>query len=366
VTRLLLSLLLAQGPQAPAPCPCPCARPGPGEIGVVDPYRTPLPSAYALNREGRELYRTRRWEEARAKYRAALAADPEFFGPRLNVACSFAQEERFGEAVREAAELVRRAFVPWGREVREAADLAPLRGRREMKTLEASLASAGAAWGQPLADAVLFVARTQAPVRLPPAGVLYLGLGQEIFAWLPASGRYRQVTAEDGRVLAFVRSGDGRKVTYLAAGKLVRTGEGPAVLRGLTVRTLDLPTMLAGPAVPVAGDVLAVSLAPLPDAALLEIARGDERVAFRFAGERLEPLPGAASAVRSGAAIVRLDGQGVLSRQRAAGTAGCAMTVMDTTAAKGLPAVKVTPRGGGKPFLLAGPWGAGLGGLPFP
>ena len=47
---------------------------------------------------------------------------------------------------------------------------------------------AGAAWGQAVGNSMLFIGRVRAPVRLPAAGVLHLGLEQELFAWDPAHG----------------------------------------------------------------------------------------------------------------------------------------------------------------------------------
>jgi hypothetical protein len=114
---------------------CPVARLVPGSPGEATVAPAPDPAAQALNAEGKQLYRDRRWEEARTRYRAAASKDPTFHAPSLNAACALARQERFAAAADEAAALVQRAYVPWAREVLEAADLAALHVRPEMAGL---------------------------------------------------------------------------------------------------------------------------------------------------------------------------------------------------------------------------------------
>jgi hypothetical protein len=346
-----------------APCLCPCADAAPS----THPFRRPSQVAFDLNRKGREHYRARRWEEARASYRQALEADPAFLAPRLNIACAHVQQERFAEGVAEASELARVGFVPWSRQIREAADLAPLHARPEMKALQEALQAAGRSWGAALQGAVLFVARRAPPVRLPPRGVLYLGLEQEILAWLPASGTYRQVTAEEGRVLGFVQSADGQTVVYVRAGRLVREPGRRPTLRALSLRRLDLPTMALGPEVPVPGDVLALQVEPPgPDGtarALLETAEPPGR-SFRFDGVALVPLAGPAPPGGRGPAL-RLTAEGGGGGDREMRSSPCRFEVRDVRSAGRSPAVRIRSAAG-TAFWLEAAFGAGLRGLPFP
>jgi hypothetical protein len=360
------NLLIWAAAPGSAVCPCPCAGPAapagspPGEALV----HTPSAQAFALNRAGRELYRQRRWDEARARYAEALAADPLFLGPRLNVATAHAQQGNFAEAVREASALVDRAFVPWGREVREAADLAPLHGRPERQRLDAALARAGAAWGAALRGAVLYVARLRPPVRLPAEGVLHLGLEQEIFAWDPASGHHRQVTAEDGRVVGFLATGDGRALFYVRTGKLLRAPGRPDRLRDLGLRRLDLTTMALGPALVIPGDLQRLDVAAGAGGAV-RLALVDERGTrwLRSSGDRLEPDAGTRGA---GAPVLVIDGKGAApAPARALAAGGCRFVIQDLRRPGQPPQVQV--RAAGRPtFSLPAPRGAGLTGLPFP
>src|SRR6185295_11492566 len=139
----LLAMLFAATPAAPAPAPPPAtATPAPAAgclpatalagPGIVDPFHAPLAEATELNSAGKTYYRDGKWEEARIEYRAAFDADPAFLAPRLNVACSFVRQERFEEATTEVEALLKLAYVPWAREILEAADLGALKPRPEM------------------------------------------------------------------------------------------------------------------------------------------------------------------------------------------------------------------------------------------
>ena len=85
---MLPRLVLWAALQGSPACTCPCA---PTASSLLP---TPRTEAWELNRQGRDLYRQRRWAEARQRYAGALTADPEFLGPRLNVATAHAQEGR--------------------------------------------------------------------------------------------------------------------------------------------------------------------------------------------------------------------------------------------------------------------------------
>ena len=133
----------------------------------------PAAEAMRLNGEGKKLYRQERWQKAREKYRAALAADPHLLGAALNVACSFSRQRRYPEAAAEAARLIRRAYVPWNREVEEAADLGILQDQStDYAKIQAARREAGEAWGKQVGEGVLIVARTKPPIKLTGDGVL--------------------------------------------------------------------------------------------------------------------------------------------------------------------------------------------------
>jgi hypothetical protein len=343
---------------------CPLLAPAPGAPGSAEVVHVPAAAALALNAEGKALYRQERWPEAYRRYRAALETDPQFLAPALNAACALARQDRFAEAAREAAALVRQGFIPWGREALEAADLAVLHVRPEMEALRVTLGDAAARWGKSVMDGLFFVARTKPAVKLEGSGVLVLGLNQEIFAWLPAAGRYLQVTADDGRVLAAVRSDDGRTVVYIRGGKLVRAGQTPAVLRGLSLRRLEVATMTLGPPVELPGDVLTLSLFP-PGASSTELRvtrPGGEGQSYRLMGEALISAPALSPAAQLGHPV-RLTGAGVEESARLSGPAACPYQAADEGTPGQPPRVRVTTRNA--TMIVPAPFGAGLFGLPF-
>jgi hypothetical protein len=348
-------LLLASG--------CPVLAPAPGGVGSPAVVHTPTATAMALNNEGKALYRQGRWTEARARYQAALATDPEWLAPALNAACALNRQERFADAAAEAAALIRRGFVPWGRETLEAVDLATLHVRPEMKLLRSAATEAAVAWGASLADGLFLVARTRPAVKLEGKGVLVLGLNQEVFAWLPSTGRYRQVTNDDGRVLAALRAQDGKSVVYVRAGKLVMSpGQSPA-LRGLSLRRLALGTMAAAEPIDLPGDILELSLWPGRGGAIELRVRSVEGVRdYQLIGEALAPVPALSLETRA-RPPVRLSAAGVDGGEAVNGPAGCAFHA-ETERKAGQPSrVRVTA--GKKSVVLDAPLGAGLFGLPF-
>jgi len=341
---------------------CPASAPAPDAPGFTAAVKLPSVEAMRLNSEGKQLYRQERWPEAREKYRAALAADADFLGAQLNVACSFSRQGRYTEAAEIAAALIRRAFVPWNREVLEAADLGILQDQVVYAKVQAAGAEAAASWGKVVRGGILFVARTKPPLRLAGDGVLALGLNQEIFAWIPETGRYLQVTAEDGHVLAFAASADGRRIAYVLGGKVIRSPGQAALLRGLSVRVLDLPTMLLGKAVPIPGDARMVQLgfSTVPE---LKVTDASSSATFNLVEDRLQYAPSAA--VRSRDDSVQLSTTGVEPGKWRVVHTPCGFALTAQRDSAGLWRVLVS-RAGRKPFALDARYGAGLGGLPFP
>jgi hypothetical protein len=363
---LLFVLGLDPGPSAPGCLP---QKPTDG-VGVVDPFRAPDPRATELNAAAKILYRQGKWEEARTEYRAAEAADPTFLAPRLNVACSFVRQERFGEAVTEVRALIDRAYVPWSREVLEAADLGALKVQPQMAELKRALATAAAAWGAGLEESVIFVGRLRAPLHIPAegAGEYILNPHQEVFAFTPSTGRYRQLTAEDGHVVAVAVAPDRRRIVYITAGKLVR-GAGPdaVALDGVAMTELTLATMTADPPIPIAGAV-----------GRLEIAGTPHGFAYRLEGERTNGR----FVVGATRTLVLLNGAKLPGVPLAVLTAGgtspvpsvpvpgsCPVVARDRKSADGGRSIILSghlSRHGQPPRTIGGTFGAGLAGLPLP
>jgi hypothetical protein len=344
---------------------CLPAAPQPG-AGTGDPFRPPAPRATALNAAGKTLYRLGRWEEARAQYRAAEAADASFLAPRLNVACSFVRQERFAEAAAEVGALLDLAYVPWAREVLEAADLGALQVQPEMVGIRKKMATAAAGWGAGLDQSLIFVARQRPPLRVPAtgAGEFILNPHQEVYAFSPASGRFRQLTAEDGHVLAVARAPDRRRIVYILGEKLVRGARpGDVALEGVALRELTLATMVAAPPVPVAGRVRRIELARAARGLVVQIDGESIRGWFALGGgAALTPL-GRAEASRPVAVLTAAGAEPVAGDVTVDGA--CPIAARERKAADGGRAIVLTARG--RPSREIGEaLGAGLAGLPLP
>ena len=375
---LLAAVALPAAAAGPGPT-CPIAEPKPGP-GAVDPFRSPDPRATALNADGKTLYRQGRWDEARAQYRAAEAADPEFLSPALNVACSYVRQERFVEATTEVLRLLDRAFLPWSREVLAAADLGALKVQPQMEQVRQALAAGARRWGAGLENDLLFVARQREPLRLPPAPdgagpvVLVLGLHQEVFAWSPGTGRYRQLTAEDGRVLAFAPSPDRRRILYVTADKLVRRANGPSALRGVALHTLELPTMTVGPPVPLEGDLTRLAIVPLAAGFGFDVEGDKLTGGFTLDGPGAHLVPGRRPDQKRAAAagrLVVLTSAGVPPGPPRALPFNeiCPLVVRPASNGDRISVIEVRPAVHGEnsaPLILGPRFGAGLSGLSIP
>jgi hypothetical protein len=355
------ALLLADAGPTGAVCLPAAPQPGPG---VADPFRPPDPRATAFNAAGKTLYRQEKWEAARAQYRAAEAADPTFLAPRLNVACSFVRQERFAEATAEVHALLDLANVPWAREVLEAADLGALKVQPQMIEIRRAMAAAAAIWGAGLDQSLIFVARQRPPLHVPPAGAgeFILNPHQEVYAFTPSTGRFRQLTAEDGHVLAVARAPDRRRIVYVTGEKLLRGAKpGDLALEGLALHELTLSTMTAAPPIPIAGRVRRIEIAATSRGLVFRI--DGDRAGGRFViggGNTLVPA-GAASAP----AVAVLTAGGALPAPAVVTAGPCPVAARETKAGEGGRAIVVSARGQ-MPRQIGQTLGAGLAGLPLP
>ena len=341
--------------------------------GVVDPFHAPPEEARRMNADGTAAYRLGRWDEARAKFRAARGRDPEFLAPSLNVAGSFVRQERFAEAVDEATRLLDAAFLPWAAEIATSADLGALKVVPEGKRLRAATEAARARWAAALADDVILVARTRAPLKLaePVEGqvtALVLGPRQEVFAWSPQTRRYRQLTSEEGRVLVVARSRDGRRVAYATAEKLIRSPAAPPALRGVVLKELDLGTLALLGEARVDGDVRRVEIfASKAGGFWYALDRTGTTSTVRIESGRLDPivpmLPMGAPRGTPPAAILTGTGVGPQSAPVPL-PARCGGTTRDVQPKEGARRVEV--RRASTVIAVGGPFGAGLNGLPIP
>jgi hypothetical protein len=171
------------------------------------------------------------------------------------------------------------------------------------------------------------------------------------------------VTAEDGRVLAFAVSADGRRIAYVLAGKLLRSPGQAALLRGLSLRLLEIPTMSVSKPVPIPGDVKKVQLWFSTVPILMVTDASLHTTLLTLAQDGLESAPPRAQ--RGRGELVEASGSGVEPGKRKVARKNCAFALASVKDSTGLWRIVVT-RPGSKAFSLNTRYGAGLAGLPFP
>lgn len=209
------------------------------------------------------------------------------------------------------------------------------------------------------------------PLRIPEQGdgVFILNPHQEVYAFIPETGRFRQLTAEDGRVLAFVRSKDRRRITYATADKLVRGPGAAVVLRGVSLHELTLATMTAAPPIPIEGDVRRLEMTASGAFAIQSdklagvYARGGDKGATLV--PRRESVRGGAVLTPAGASAVKAVPASRLGQKEGASRAACRVAAAEVETPGKLRAVVVSMPGR-PPRRIGDSFGAGLAGLPIP
>jgi hypothetical protein len=241
-----------------------------------------------------------------------------------------------------------------------------------MARVRQAMAANAARWGADLPDSLLFVARQREPLKLPPPSpasgapvALVLALHQEVFAWSPATGRYRAVTAEDGRVLAMAQSADGQGLLYVTAEKLVRGGAGGPALRGVVLHTLALASMAPGPPVAIDGDVRRIAIAPAGTRFALAIDSAD----FWLAMGGAALVPSRRTELGRDAIVLGATGVAPAPARRRALPGPCHLVAREGDGkgkgGNGRSIIEIEAPGK-KPFVLRPQLGAGLAGLAIP
>jgi hypothetical protein len=189
-------------------------------------------------------------------------------------------------------------------------------------------------------------------------------LYQEVFSYQPSTGRYLQVTSEDGSVLALAATPDNRMLAYVTGTKLINVRDKPSLLRGLAVRTLSLATMELSRSIPFPSDMRKIAFGISPSG-VVEVEYIDENNAkgfLRFDGDRLEPIEKPTVPKRVPRTVLTYEG--VSPNELASLKGQCNYSLKD---GKDINVPKVAVLVGKKElFQLKARYGAGLRGIPFP
>jgi len=176
---------------------------------------------------------------------------------------------------------------------------------------------------------------------------------------VPGTGRFRQLTAEDGHVLAVARSADRRRILVVTAQTLIR-GDKPG-LDGVAVRELTLTTMSASPPVSVPGPLADLSVQLTAHGFVLEVRDGAADRSFTLSSEGTL-VPARSLAKASDVAFVNASGVLPVDGQSIGGP--CGVTARDRDHLGGaLRLIEVKAHGRSR--TIGEPFGAGLAGIPL-
>jgi len=212
------------------------------------------------------------------------------------------------------------------------------------------------------------IGRMRAPLRIPGTGPGFFILNphQEVFAFLPATGLYRQLTNEDGRVLAMLRTPDRRRIIYVTAEKLIRGAkDDDLALRGVALGELTLATMTLEAPVRIEGDVRRIEISPVGATTTFRIDGDRVSGTFRRGDHAtLDSLPPRARG-RGGVVLTPRGAEAVTDAAPVSSRPGCRATAREVAAA-GKPRAIGVSAPGRPPRRIGEQFGAGLGGLPIP
>jgi hypothetical protein len=228
-------------------------------LGVADPFTPPPETPQRENADGFKLYRNREYAAALPHFEKALAGAPDYDAARWNLATTYAALRQWDRALREVDPLLAHNYPRYSRQLMTDPDWAPIKVTgREFGVLKNKLEKARGTYSAGLDHAVLLIGRARPLVDSPVAEQVRTFRHAEVYAW---DGRWRQLTESSGRVLAFVRSPDGRRIAYLTQEKSINVGGVfGRVMTDAQVYDMELRTLEPGKEQNLSTDSVAVSM----------------------------------------------------------------------------------------------------------
>ena len=228
-------------------------------IGVADPFTPPPEAAQRENAEGFKLYRNREYAAALPHFQKALADAADYDAARWNLATVHAALRQWEVALRELEPLLLHNFPRYAHQVMTDPDWAPIKvSNKELGVLKAKIERARKEYVAGLDHAMLLVGRARPVVESPVGDQVRTFRHTEVYAW---DGRYRQLTETSGRVLAFVRSPDGKRIAYLTQEKSLNVGGVfGRVMQDAQADEMELRTLDPGKEQTLTTDAVAISM----------------------------------------------------------------------------------------------------------
>lgn len=209
-----------------APPPPPPAR---APVGMVSPFpHLSNEAAAALNR-GWAALKTKKYEDAATAFLEVTGQLPDYQNARYQAARALVLAGKMPEARAQFEELLRRNYPAYVDRASKQKDLAPFRASPEWPAYQQAEKSIRSDYADGLMRGLVLVARSGA-VDAPTFAAgktagqqeAKLDWKQEAYHVDVGSGRFRALTASDGRLLAALRSPDGKRLVYVTAERIGR------------------------------------------------------------------------------------------------------------------------------------------------
>lgn len=222
---------VAPEPAAAAPA-APKAPPAPAVIvGMAEPFAKLSNTGAKPFNSGYAALKAKKYDEAAALFAEVTTTLPDYLPARFQAARAYLQAANPVGTRQQLEELLSRNFIAYAAKS-ASKEFAVFRTSPEWPAYQQAEARIRAAYAQGLGQDLVFVARSGSfdpPSWTPGArkGLADANLEtkQEVYHFDPDHGRYRPLTATDGRVLAALRSGDGKRLVFVTASHIQSEGE---------------------------------------------------------------------------------------------------------------------------------------------
>lgn len=221
----------ADKPTAPAVVEKPAEKPAPPKapVGMQSPFPHLSNEAGAPFNRGWAALKTKKYEDAATAFLEVTTLLPDYLNARYQAARALVLAGKMAEARAQFEELLRRNFLAYSDRAEKQKELAPFRASPEWATYQQTAKTVRSDYADGLSQGLVLVARsgvvdppTFAASKTPGQQEAKLDWKQEAYHYDAAAGRFRPLTATDGHVLAALRSGDGKRLIYVAAERIGR------------------------------------------------------------------------------------------------------------------------------------------------
>lgn len=200
---------------------------------MVEPFAKLSNAAAKPFNSGYASLKAKKYEEAAALFTEVTTALPDYLPARFQAARAYLQAANSVGTRQQLEELLSRNFIAYSGKA-ASKEFAVFRTSPEWPAYQQAEARIRTAYSQGLGQDLVFVARSGSfdpPTFTPSAGAkkgladATLETKQEVYHFDPDHGRYRPLTATDGRVLAALRSGDGKRLAFVTASRVQADGD---------------------------------------------------------------------------------------------------------------------------------------------